>query len=138
MSRALIVNPDPTSRLAASLLLESLGFEVLTAGMGAEALGHLFRGGVDLVLLDGRAEEGDPFALIGTMASFSARNRACILFTTPAGSAATVNEALEAGADDYLIGAFGRDVLAFKLAQAASRGLLRSDPSVIYHLRKTG
>jgi len=136
MPCALIINPDRTSRFTARLLLEELGFDVQDMGTGAEALGPLVRGGVDLVLLDGRAEDGDPFALIGTIASFSPRNRACLFFTTPLASAATVNEALEAGADDYLIGAFGRDVLAFKLAQAASRGILRDDPAVIHHLRK--
>lgn len=136
MPCALIINPDRTSRLSASLALEGLGFSVLAVTQGAEALGHVMRGGVDLVLLDGRAKEGEPFALIGAMASFSPRMRPCIFFTTQAAHAATVNEALEAGADDYLIGGIGRETLAFKLAQAASRGLLRSDPEVIYHLRK--
>ena len=136
MPRALIVNPEQTSRFSARLLLENLGFEVLAVSAGTDALGHLLRGGVDLVLLDAMIDGGDPFGLIGTIAAFGT-TRPCVIFTTGTANSAMVNEALEAGADDYLIGAFGRDVLAFKLVQAQSGGFLNTDLPVIDQLRKT-
>jgi DNA-binding response OmpR family regulator len=136
MSRALIISPDETSRYSARLALEVLDFEVSLASDGGEALSILLRSQPDLVLLDGETEQGDPFGLITTITALSPATRPYLIFTTSRQAAVTVNEALEAGADDYLIGPCGAELLGFKLAQARSRGLLRGNAQVTSYLRK--
>lgn len=120
MAKALVAAPSAPSLRAACFLLESLGFEVAALHSADEALAQA--GGADLILLDARLGEGSDMSLLERLRA--ANRQACLFFVTENGNRATIREALEAGADDYLVKPFDRDLLAFKLAQAGARGRL--------------
>ena len=123
VATCLIADSSAPVRKAAKFLLESLGFEVAGARDGDEAL-RMVRGvAPDLVLLDARLPEGETVALIDEIRSLPEGARACIFFIAD-GGASSVRAAMEAGADDFLIKPFDRELLSFKLEQARARGSL--------------
>lgn len=123
MATALIADSSAPVRRAARFLLESLGFEVAGARDGAEALAMVEGMSPDLVILDQRLSGADGASFIEKLRSLSEGRRACIFFIADGGPA-SVRAAMEAGADDYLMKPFDRELLSFKLAQARARGRL--------------
>ncbi|MBI1262859.1 MAG: response regulator [Rhizobiales bacterium] len=127
MATALIADPSAASRKAAQYLLETLGFEVAAACDVPEALG-LIRGlSPDLILLDARLGEGDCGDLVERIRSQRAGLRACLFLVAANGASTSIRNAMDAGADDYLVRPFDRRLLAFKLSQARSRGRLTEE-----------
>lgn len=128
MATALIADSSAPLRRAAQFLLESLGFEVVGARDGEEAI-DLVRGmSPDLAIVDARLTGFEGTALVEAIRALPEGARPCIFFVAENGGPASVRGALEAGADDYLIKPFDRELLSFKLAQAKARGRLIERP----------
>lgn len=123
MATALIADSSAPFRRAARFLLESLGFEVAEARDGAEVAALVEGMSPDLVILDARLAGGEGTSLIEAVRALPEGRQACLFFVAEGGPA-SVRAAIEAGADDYLIKPFDRELLSFKLAQARSRGCL--------------
>jgi two-component system chemotaxis response regulator CheY len=130
MATVLIADSSAPFRRAAQFLLESLGHEVAGARDGAEALDLLEGMSPDLVIVDARLPGFEGTALVETMRALPDGRRPCIFFVAENSGPASVRAALEAGADDYLIKPFDRELVSFKLAQARSRGRLIERPRV--------
>ncbi len=124
MATCLIADSSAPVRKAAKFLLESLGFEVAGVRDGDEALRTAQSVAPDLILLDARLPGIEAAALIDEIRSRPEGARACIFFIADGGPAG-VRAAMEAGADDFLIKPFDRELLSFKLQQARARGRLR-------------
>ncbi len=124
MATSLIADSSAPVRKAAQFLLESLGFEVAGARDGAEVLAALKGLAPDLVILDARLAGTETVPLIEEIRSMPEGARTCIFFVAEGGPA-SVRAAIDAGADDYLIKPFDRELLSFKLDQARARGRLR-------------
>lgn len=130
MATVLIADSSAPLRRAAQFLFESLGFEVAGARDGMEAL-DLVRGmSPDLLIIDSRLAGFEGTALVEAVRGLSECAQPCVFFVAENSSPASVRAALEAGADDYLIKPFDRELVTFKLAQARARGKLVARPRV--------
>lgn len=123
MATALIADSSAPLRRAARFLFESLGFDVAGARDGAEAAALVEGLSPDLIILDARLVGGEGTSLIEAIRALPEGRRACVFYVADGGPV-SVRAAIEAGADDYLIKPFDRELLAFKIAQARGRGRL--------------
>jgi two-component system chemotaxis response regulator CheY len=124
MANIILADPSTEVGRAAACLLESLGHSVETARTGEEAL-DLVRGkSPDLVIVDARLSGFEGAALIEAIRALPYCRQPCIFFVAENSSPMAVRSALDAGADDYMIKPFDRDIVLFKLAQARARGRL--------------
>lgn len=130
MATVLIADSSAPLRRAAQFLFESLGFEVAGAREGMEALDLVRSMDPDLLIADSRLPGFEGTALVEAVRGLAGGAQPCIFFVADNGGAASVRAALEAGADDYLIKPFDRELVTFKLTQAKARGKLPTRPRV--------
>lgn len=130
MANIILADNSSAFRRAAQCLFESLGHAVLVARNASETLENVQGTSPDLVVLDARLEGFEGTALIEAIRAMPGLRRPCIFYVPENARPASVRAGLEAGADDYLIKPFDRELVAFKLAQAKARGLLVERPPV--------
>ncbi len=109
--RLLVVDDDPDVRDSLRRALGYAGYDVATAGNGADALASVFRSPVDLIILDVLMPMLDGF---DTCRALRDRGNATPVLVLTARDAVDDRVAgLEAGADDYLVKPFAlRELLA--------------------------
>ena len=100
MRKILIVDDEHAIRRTLCLLLESEGYEVLTAATAAAARAHLTQQGVDLVILDLRLGDENGIDLLLRMRELNT-DAECIIMTA-FGSIESAVESMRLGAYDYL------------------------------------
>lgn len=130
MATVLIADSSAPFRRAAQFLLESLGHEVVGARDGMEALALVQGMSPDLVIADARLPGYEGTALVEAIRALPESRRPCIFFVAENSGPASVRAALDAGADDYLIKPFDRELVSLKLVQAEARGRLIERPRV--------
>ncbi|WP_424811210.1 response regulator [Roseococcus sp. YIM B11640] len=114
----LVVDDSSTVRKAARRMLEQLGFNVREAGDGQEALNACRADLPRAVLLDRNMPVMDGLVFLRALREeFGPDQPVVIMCTTEAGTE-QILEGLEAGAQEYVMKPFDREVLASKLAQA--------------------
>ena len=114
--RALVVDDSRTARAIIRQMLREIGMEVLEAGHGREALEQLRRGqDVELVLVDWNMPEMNGLDFIQAVRADQAFHGLRILMVTSETEAAQVARALSAGANEYVMKPFTKDVLVAKL-----------------------
>ncbi len=114
--KALVVDDSRAMRLILARMLEPLGFSVREAADGAEALQLVRTGFVpDLVLVDWNMPEVSGLDVVQALASHPARPAMRVVMVTTETEMNRVAEALESGADEYLMKPFTRDAVAEKL-----------------------
>ena len=115
--RALVVDDSPPARLLAGRMLADLGFEVWEAGHGAEARARLAAlGPVELVVLDVDMPVMDGLALLRALRADRRYDQVLVVMATGHSDAASVGEALAAGANEYVMKPFSAEDLASKLS----------------------
>lgn len=129
MANIILADSSAEFRRAAQCLLESLGHAVVVARNGSESLELLQGMSPDLVVLDARLPGYEGTDLIEIMRAMPGLRRPCIFYVPENGRPASVRAALDAGADDYLIKPFDRELVAFKITQAKARGRLIERPA---------
>jgi two-component system, chemotaxis family, chemotaxis protein CheY len=131
--RAIVVDDSRATRMILRRLLAELGFgPVLEAGDGQQALAVLAaEGPVELALVDWNMPVMDGLAFVRTLRGDSAHSGCKVVMVTTEGDADHMVAALEAGADEYAMKPFDREVISSKLAMlglgadaAASSGSL--------------
>jgi two-component system chemotaxis response regulator CheY len=114
--RALVIDDSQTIRMIIGHILQELGMEVLEAENGLEALEQLQRNpDVELLLVDWNMPEMDGYDFIRLVRSQRAYDAARILMVTTETQCEQVTKALAAGANEYLMKPFTKDVLVAKL-----------------------
>jgi two-component system, chemotaxis family, chemotaxis protein CheY len=120
----MVVDDSRMVRKAARRMLEKHGFTVTEAGDGAEALAACRASLPRAVLLDWNMPVMDGLQFLrAARAEFGPDQPVVVLCTTEAGMERIV-EALEAGAQEYVMKPFDEAILRDKFIQA---GLLRDD-----------
>ena len=115
--RALVIDDSRAIRLILSRTLQELGFETLEAGNGREALEVLEREGpVHLALVDWNMPVMDGLEFVQAARARPAWSSMRVMMVTTETEIERVVKALEAGADEYVMKPFTRDVIAEKLA----------------------
>jgi two-component system chemotaxis response regulator CheY len=113
---ALVIDDSRAVRLIIGTILREAGIDVIEAGDGLEALEQLQRNpGVELMLVDWNMPEMNGLDLIRTVRAQRAYDGVRILMVTTETEKSQVTRALDAGADEYLMKPFNRDILMAKL-----------------------
>lgn len=114
--RAIVVDDSRAMRLILRKHLIALGFEVLEAGHGREALAALDgMSDVDLALVDVNMPEMGGVELVAALRKQQALASLRVLMVSSEQDFDTMQAALEAGANDYLMKPFTPDGLMSKL-----------------------
>jgi two-component system, chemotaxis family, chemotaxis protein CheY len=114
--RALVIDDSRAVRMIIGAILRELGMEVIEAADGLEGLEQLRRSpDVELVLVDWNMPGMNGLDFIRAVRAQGAYAALRILMVTTEAEGAQVTRALNAGADEYLMKPFTRDVLVAKL-----------------------
>ena len=114
--RALVIDDSRAVRIIIGKILREIGMEVLEAGNGLEALKQMERNpGIDLMLVDWNMPQMNGFDFLRTVRSQRAYDAVRILMVTSEARGEQVTQALNAGANEYLMKPFNKDVLVAKL-----------------------
>jgi two-component system chemotaxis response regulator CheY len=115
--RALVIDDSRAVRMIIGGVLRELGMDVVEAANGVEALTQMDRHpDIELLLVDWNMPEMNGFDFIRAIRSEPAYNRVRILMVTSEARGEQVSRALSAGANEYLMKPFGKDVLVAKLS----------------------
>ena len=98
-------------------MLEAQGFEVDEAADGAEALAWCATATPDLIVLDWNMPVMDGLTFLKRLRAQPGGNASKVLFCSIETEASRIDEALAAGADDYVMKPFDGDILASKVAE---------------------
>ncbi|MFC0634260.1 response regulator [Brevundimonas balnearis] len=112
----LIVDDSRIIRKVARRIVEGLGFEVDEAADGAEALSFCAAASPDVILLDWNMPVMDGLTFVRRLRDLPGPMPK-VLFCTIETDPSRIAEALEAGADDYVMKPFDGEILQSKLAE---------------------
>lgn len=114
----LIVDDSRIIRKVSRRIVEGLGYEVDEAADGAEALSLCTASLPDVVLLDWNMPVMDGLTFLRRLRALPGGDRPKVLFCSIESDPARIAEALEAGADEYVMKPFDGEVLASKFEEA--------------------
>ena len=100
--KILVVDDSPLTRELLSSLLETVGYEIINANDGAEAIDRLGREAVDLVVTDLEMPKVDGLELTRRLKSHPTLHTLPVVIVTTRGSDADRRKGMEAGADGYV------------------------------------
>jgi len=120
MATALVVDDSSTTRKILRKTLLDLGFAVREAGNGREALALLARepSPISLSLVDWNMPEMDGLELLKRLRKLPEFGSMVIVMVTADTAMEHIAEALDAGANEYVMKPFTRDILVGKLELA--------------------
>jgi two-component system chemotaxis response regulator CheY len=114
--RALVIDDSRTARIIISNTLKECGITVAQAANGKEALEQLKKiPNVALLLVDWNMPVMNGLDFIRAVRAERVYDGVRILMVTSEAESSQVTRALEAGADEYLMKPFNKDVLLAKL-----------------------
>jgi two-component system chemotaxis response regulator CheY len=96
-------------------IVESFQFEVSEAENGRDALDQCEAGMPDLILLDWNMPVMNGIEFIGALRRLAGGAGPKVVFCTTENDVAHIREAIEAGADEYVMKPFDHDTLQMKL-----------------------
>lgn len=115
--RALVIDDSAAVRTILKRILTDCGFEVLEASHGKEALDRLRGAGkVDIALVDWNMPEMSGFDFIRAVRADHAYDSMRLMMVTTETEIAQVAKALEAGANEYVMKPFTKDMILEKLS----------------------
>jgi two-component system chemotaxis response regulator CheY len=117
MSRALIVDDSKTIRMILSRILKELGYEICEAANGKEALAVMEsqKATVDFVLADWNMPEMNGLDLLKQLRQDPELGGLKVIMVTTENEVDHMVSALEAGANEYVMKPFTKDILKEKL-----------------------
>lgn len=122
--KALVVDDSRAMRVLLTRMLREIGFEVTEAGDGSEALQALrSEKKIDIALVDWNMPEMSGFEFIREVRRDKAFDRIRLMMVTTECGMDEIITALKAGADDYIMKPFTRDVIREKLAVLGIAGV---------------
>jgi two-component system chemotaxis response regulator CheY len=117
MKTCLIVDDSGIIRKVARRILESLGFQILEAENGEEALAACRRELPDAILLDWNMPKMDGYDFLRALRSVSGGERPKVVFCTTENDVAHIARALQAGANEYIMKPFDKDIVEEKFQE---------------------
>lgn len=115
-SKALVVDDSRATRLILRQMLTSLGFDVAEAGHGREALTYLdTHADTLLALVDWNMPEMNGLELVQAVRHDARFAGMRMMMVTTETEIANVTKALEAGANEYVMKPFSKEVIQEKL-----------------------
>ncbi len=111
----LIVDDSRAIRAVARELLEQMGFVTKEAANGIDALASCRRQMPDVILLDRNMPQLDGIGCVRAVRAMPDGKRPKVIFCTSESSPVAIAEAIAAGADEYIMKPFDREILELKL-----------------------
>lgn len=115
MQLCLIVDDSPIIRKYARLIFEAIGFRVSEAETHDEAFFRLDGESPDLILIDWQIPGCNYRDFIVKVRTLPLQTTPYIILTTTENDSLEINRAFVAGADDYLLKPFNREIVEMKL-----------------------
>ena len=113
----LVVDDSRAIRRVAATMLTGLGFKVAEAEHGVAAVAFCRKTVPDFVLLDWNMPEMDGISCLRALRAMPLSPRPFVVMCTTENGMPKIHEALEAGADEYIMKPYDQDVLQDKLEQ---------------------
>lgn len=117
MKTCLVVDDSRVIRKVACAILKELSFRTEEAENGVEALSACRRQMPDVILLDWQMPSMTGVEFLRALRHEVTGRRPVVLFCTTENDPANISEAVNAGADEYLVKPFDRSILEAKLAE---------------------
>ncbi|WP_336485531.1 response regulator [Methylobacterium nigriterrae] len=117
MKTCLIVDDSAVIRKVARRIIENLDLNVREAEDGAKAMEQCSEAMPDVILLDWNMPNMDGYAFLRALRQAPGGDRPKVLFCTTENDVGAIARALHAGADEYIMKPFDRDILTAKLEQ---------------------
>jgi len=111
----LVVDDSRVIRKIAIRMLENLGITSSEAENGAEAFSQCMADLPDLILLDWNMPVQDGLSFLKDLRAAPVTRQPKVIFVTSETEFSKIDEALEAGADEYVMKPFDEEVLESKL-----------------------
>ena len=118
MTSCLIVDDSRVVRMVARKILEGLDFEVREAEDGRTALSLCLKSPPDLILTDWKMPSMDGIEFLRTLRKTDGLTQPVVIVCAVYNDAPQIAEAIEAGADEYIMKPFDGDIIAAKFAEA--------------------
>ncbi len=116
MPKAMVIDDSRAIRLILRRTLEKLGYEVLEARHGKEAVAELEQDPeVSLMLVDWNMPEMNGLELVKYLRAQPGFSRVTLMMVTTETEIEQIVTALEAGANEYVMKPFTEDIIADKL-----------------------
>jgi len=116
MAKILLVDDDESLVLSLKTLLQTIGYEVVTAGDGLQGLAAVLRDAPDLILLDVRMPVLDGFGMLAALrANAGTRTIPCVMLTA-LDDRECLDNALRHGADGMLLKPVRTEALLHSIA----------------------
>ena len=116
MKTCLVVDDSRVIRKVSRRILEDLGFEVAEAADGVEAMAWCSAMMPDVVLLDWMMPGMDGMEFLRRLRAEPGGERPKVVFCSGETDLERIREALDAGADEYIMKPFDGGIVAGKLA----------------------
>lgn len=118
MRTCLVVDDSRVIRKVARRILEDMGFEIAEAADGMEALAWCRAAMPDAILLDWNMPVMNGIDFLRRLRGEPAGETPVVVFCTVENDLAHISEALEAGANEYIMKPFDGDIIESKFAEA--------------------
>ncbi len=117
MKSCLIVDDSKVIRMVARRILEELNFEIEEAVDGQDALDCCMRSMPDVVLLDWNMPVMNGIDFLRQLRESEGGNDAIVVFCTTENDMAHIREAIDAGANEYIMKPFDKEIIETKFSQ---------------------
>ncbi len=117
MKRCLIVDDSSVIRKVARRILENFGFTVIEASDGRQALDTCTKEMPDAILLDWNMPVMDGFDFLRALRAMPSGDRPKVVFCTTENDLAHIARAMHAGADEYIMKPFDKEIVEAKFQE---------------------
>ncbi|HXL67798.1 MAG TPA: response regulator [Xanthobacteraceae bacterium] len=117
MKRCLIIDDSSVIRKVARRILESFGFSISEASDGRQALDACMKLMPDAILLDWNMPVMDGYEFLRALRAMPGGDRPKVVFCTTENDLAHIARAMHAGADEYIMKPFDREIVEAKFQE---------------------
>jgi two-component system chemotaxis response regulator CheY len=117
MRRCLVVDDSRVIRKVARRILEDMRFEIEEAADGLEALQACRRQMPEAILLDWTMPVMDGYEFLRALRAMPGGDRPKVVFCTTENDLAHIARAMHAGADEYIMKPFDKEIVEAKLQE---------------------
>lgn len=112
--RALVIDDSRAIRTILTSMLKKLGFEVVEAANGKEGIERLRQGAIDVATVDWNMPEMNGYEFVTAVRSDRIFDATRLVMVTTETEMNQVARAIEAGANEYVMKPFTRDIIEDK------------------------
>jgi two-component system, chemotaxis family, chemotaxis protein CheY len=117
MKRCLVIDDSSVIRKVARRILEGFGFSVTEAADGRQALDACVNEMPDAILLDWNMPVMDGYEFLRALRAMPGGDRPKVVFCTTENDLAHIARAMHAGADEYIMKPFDKEIVEAKFQE---------------------